>query len=54
MAYLVLNRNSYFIEIGGIGTGATADKVANKPIYSNGLMLSTGFRIYLGKEVDND
>lgn len=37
---------SYFIEAGGIGTGAVADEVAGKPIYSNGFMLSTGFRWY--------
>ncbi len=35
---------NYFIEIGGIGTGATADKLPEKPIYSNGLMLSVGYR----------
>jgi hypothetical protein len=38
---------NYFIEIGGVGTGATAEKVATKPIYSNGLSISTGFRAYL-------
>ncbi len=47
--FFMADRNNYFIEIGGIGTGANADKVVNKPIYSNGLMLSTGFRIHLGK-----
>lgn len=40
-----LNKQSnYFIEIGGVGTGATADKVAEKPIYSNGLLINVGFR----------
>ncbi len=40
-----MNKHSnYFIEMGGIGTGAKADKVPTKPIYSNGLLLSTGFR----------
>jgi hypothetical protein len=38
---------SYFIELGGIGTGATADKVAGSPIYSNGFLISVGFRGYL-------
>jgi hypothetical protein len=38
---------NYFIEIGGVGTGATADKLPGKPIYSNGLSISTGFRAYL-------
>jgi hypothetical protein len=37
---------NYFIEIGGIGTGAIADKAVNQPVYSNGLMISTGFRIH--------
>jgi hypothetical protein len=37
---------NYFIEIGGIGTGATADKVATQPIYSNGLTISTGIRFF--------
>lgn len=38
---------NYFIEIGGIGTGATADKILYQPIYSNGLSISTGFRFVL-------
>jgi hypothetical protein len=38
---------NYFIEIGGIGTGATADKVETKPIYSNGLTISAGLRFFL-------
>lgn len=43
-----MNRTSnYFIEIGGLGTGARADNVLNSPIYSNGLLLSTGFRFLL-------
>lgn len=35
-----------FIEAGGIGTGAIADKSVGRPIYSNGFVVSTGFRIY--------
>lgn len=38
---------NYFIEIGGIGTGAVADRINAKPIYSNGMSLSTGFRFFL-------
>lgn len=38
---------NYFIEIGSAGTGATADKIPTKPMYSNGLSVSTGFRVYL-------
>ncbi len=36
---------SYFIEIGGVGTGAKEDKIATQAIYSNGLLIDTGFRI---------
>ncbi len=39
------NSSNYFIEIGGVGTNATADKITNQPIYSNGLLISSGFRI---------
>lgn len=39
--------SNYFIEIGGMGTGAKADLVENSPIFSNGLTISTGFRIHL-------
>lgn len=35
---------SYFIEMGGIGTGACADKVPGRPIYSNGFLTNVGFR----------
>jgi len=35
-----------FIEAGGIGTGAIADKAIGRPIYSNGFLVSTGFRIH--------
>ena len=38
---------NYYIEIGGVGTGAVADKVANEPIYSNGLIINVGFRFSL-------
>ena len=38
---------NYFIELGGIGTGAVADKVAGNPIYSNGFSISVGFRFHL-------
>lgn len=35
---------NYFIEIGGVGSGAVADKIPGKPIYSNGLLINVGFR----------
>lgn len=36
---------AYFVEIGGVGTGANADIIIDKPIYSNGLLINVGFRI---------
>lgn len=45
--FFMTEMTNYFIEIGGVGTGAEADKIPNKPIYSNGLLISTGFRIQL-------
>lgn len=36
---------AYFIELGGVGTGATADKIASKPIYSNGFLTNVGLKI---------
>lgn len=38
---------SYFLEVGGVGTGAQADKLPTEPIYSNGLTISAGFRFTL-------
>lgn len=38
---------NYFIEIGGIGTGARADRLINKPMYSNGFLIGAGLRINL-------
>jgi hypothetical protein len=35
---------NYFIEIGGVGSGAVEDKIPGKPIYSNGLSVGVGFR----------
>lgn len=39
------NRFGYFIELGGVGTNATADKMLSKPIYSNGFLVNVGFRV---------
>lgn len=36
---------AYFIELGGVGTGAVADRTAGKPIYSNGFLTNVGLRI---------
>lgn len=41
---------AYFIELGGIGTGAVADRAIGQPIYSNGFSISVGFRGYLGRK----
>ena len=38
---------SYYIELGGIGSGAVAEKINTKPIISNGFLITTGLRIYL-------
>ena len=35
----------YYIELGGVGTGAIADELATNPIYSNGFLTKVGLRI---------
>ncbi len=40
-------RFGYFIELGGVGTGAIADREINNPIYSNGFLTNVGFRVGL-------
>lgn len=45
--FLMEGNIAYFIELGGIGTGAVADKVSTMPIYANGFLASTGMRITL-------
>ncbi|MBN2000435.1 hypothetical protein JW935_22990 [candidate division KSB1 bacterium] len=37
---------SYYIELGGIGTGAKAEKLPGKPLYSNGFITAVGFKYY--------
>jgi hypothetical protein len=39
--------HNYFIELGGVGTGARADKVLTEPIYSNGFIVNVGYRYIL-------
>ena len=39
--------SDYFLEIGYVSTGAIEDKIVTQPYYSNGLIISTGFRVYL-------
>lgn len=43
--FKIVPRFAYFIELGGVGTGATADKIASKPIYSNGFLTNVGLKI---------
>lgn len=35
---------NYFLEAGGVGTGARADKIVGNPIYSNGFLINVGIR----------
>lgn len=39
------DRLGYYIEMGGVGTGAIADKTSAKVIYSNGFLTNVGMRI---------
>jgi len=43
--FRILPGFAYFIELGGVGSGATADKIAGKPIYSNGFLTNVGLKI---------
>lgn len=39
-------RFGYHVELGGVGTGANADRGQGNPIYSNGFLVMTGMRFY--------
>ena len=41
------NSGNYFIELGSVGTGARADRLATTPIYSNGMAINVGLRFFL-------
>jgi len=43
--FKIAPRFAYFIELGAVGTGATADKIESKPVYSNGFLTSVGLKI---------
>lgn len=45
--FFVFDRFSYYLEVGGVGTGAIANEIAFSPIYSNGILLNVGFRVGL-------
>lgn len=38
---------SMFMELGGMGSGVTADKLVGKPLYANGFIASWGGRFFL-------
>ena len=40
-------RTCYFIEAGGVCTGAKADDLPVTPFYSNGFLISTGIRFHI-------
>ncbi len=39
----------YFMEAGGIGSGATADRSDNHRIYSNGFIMQVGLKVHFGR-----
>jgi len=45
--FFVMPKLNYYMEIGGVGTGARADGVIGDPIFSNGLSVAAGFRVQL-------
>jgi hypothetical protein len=40
-------RRSYFLELGGVGIAARADKLSGNPIFANGFMTNVGMRFRL-------
>jgi hypothetical protein len=43
--FKIVPRFAYFIELGAVGTGAIADKLESKPVYSNGFLTNVGLKI---------
>jgi len=43
---------SYFIELGGVGSGSRAELSDNQRIYANGFFLQVGFKIHFVKSED--
>lgn len=39
-------QGSYFVELGGVGIGAEADRLPGSPVYANGFMTNVGVRYY--------
>lgn len=52
--FFFTNSGNYFIEIGGVGSEATANEIATRPIFSNGLTISTGIRFFFNKNKSKD
>ncbi|MEQ8909889.1 MAG: hypothetical protein RIC95_11890 [Vicingaceae bacterium] len=52
--FYFVDQFSYFIEAGGVGSGAKADKLPTEPIYSNGFLINVGFRITFYKNNENE
>lgn len=42
--FFMYPHSNYFIELGGVGSGAKADRIPTAPIYSNGFIISVGYR----------
>lgn len=42
--FLLDQHMRYFLEAGGVGTGARADRIEGAPIYSNGFVINVGVR----------
>jgi len=43
--FKMVPRFAYFIELGGVSTGAVADKAVSQPIYSSGFLINVGLKI---------
>jgi len=45
--FILNSRISYYVELGGMGVGARAEKMIGQPIYSNGFLTTVGLHFYL-------
>jgi len=43
--FLIADNFNYYIELGGIGVDAVADRIPNKPLYSNGFLINVGWKM---------
>jgi hypothetical protein len=44
--FLLGRYSSYFVELGALGTGATADHLVDSPTFANGFLITVGSRFY--------